>query len=214
MTAVGIFGGTFDPVHYGHLRAAVEAREKLALTDFRLLPAGRPPHRGETGASAAQRLAMLRLAVADCPELTVDDREARRTGFSYMADTLAEIRGEVGEAPLMLMIGQDAANELDGWHRWRSLFQLAHLVVMRRPDAHFRCRGELREMVEQRRVHDPSVLRDRPAGCVLSLEITQLDISATQIRTLFARRRSPRFLLPDGVIDYIHRNALYGADAK
>ena len=113
MPAVGIFGGTFDPVHFGHLRAAVEAREKLQLDDFRLLPAGSPPHRGYTVASARQRLEMLRLAVAGCEGLAVDDREVRRSRFSYMVDTLAEIRAEEGDVPLLLLIGQDAANALD-----------------------------------------------------------------------------------------------------
>ena len=209
MNAIGIFGGTFDPVHFGHLRAAVEAREKLAVADFRLLPAGRPPHRDAPGASPEQRLQMLRQAIAGCPDLQVDDREVRRSGYSYMADTLAEIRAEAGDVPLLLLIGQDAANALDTWHQWRRLFELAHLVVMRRPDAHFRCVGELRTEIERRRVHAPAGLHERPAGQVLSLEITQLDISSTDIRARLASDRSPRFLLPDQVLDYIRSQGLY-----
>lgn len=210
-TAVGLFGGTFDPVHFGHLRAAVEAREKLGLADFRLLPAGRPPHRSDTVASAEQRLEMLRLALDGCPDLRVDEREVRRAGYSYMVDTLEEIRGEAGEAPLLLMIGQDAANTLDRWHDWRRLFDLAHFVVMRRPDAHFNCSGELRRQIEERRVHEAALLLQNPAGRVLSLEITQLDISSTHIRSLLAAGRSARFLLPDRVIDYIGEQGLYRA---
>ena len=210
--AIGIFGGTFDPVHFGHLRAAVEAREKLGLDDFRLLPAGQPPHRSDTAANGAQRLAMLSLALGDCADLRVDDREVRRTGYSYMADTLAEIRSEAREAPLLLMIGQDAANALDTWHEWRRLFDLAHLVVMRRPDAHFNCQGELRAEVMRRRVREPARLLAAPAGLVLSLEITQLDISSTHIRGLLADGRSARFLLPDSVLDYIRERGLYRAD--
>ena len=210
-TAVGIFGGTFDPVHFGHLRAAVEAREKLGLADFRLLPAGLPPHRSDTVADGEQRLEMLRLALDGCTDLRVDDREIRRAGYSYMVDTLAEIRGEAGAAPLLLMIGQDAANALDRWHEWRRLFDLAHLVVMRRPDAHFNCRGELRKEIEERRVHEAAKLLRQPAGRVLSLEITQLDISSTRIRALLAAGRSARFLLPDRVIDYIRERGLYAA---
>jgi nicotinate-nucleotide adenylyltransferase len=199
-------------VHFGHLRAAVEAREKLGLDDFRLLPAGQPPHRSDTVADGAQRLDMLRLALADCADLRVDDREVRRAGFSYMADTLAEVRREAGEAPLLLLIGQDAANALDAWHEWRRLFGLAHLVVMRRPDAHFSCRGELRAEIERRRVREPARLLAAPAGLVLSLEITQLDISSTHIRGLLASGRSARFLLPDSVLDYIRERGLYLAD--
>jgi nicotinate-nucleotide adenylyltransferase len=208
--SIGIFGGTFDPVHYGHLRAATEARESLGLAELSLLPAGDPPHRSDTVATAHQRLDMLRLATGSCPELRVDDREVRRRGPSFMVDTLMEIRAEAGAVPLLLMIGQDAANALDSWHRWRELFNLAHLVVMRRPDAHFNCSGELRREIEQRRVEDPAGLQRSPAGSVLALHVTQLDISSTLIRGLFAAGRSPRFLMPDEVIEYIRERQLYG----
>jgi len=209
--AIGLFGGTFDPVHFGHLRAALEAREKLGVPDLRLLPAGDPPHRPDTVATAAQRLAMLELAVESCPGLGIDDRELRRPGPSFMVDTLAEIRSEAGSTPLLLLIGQDAANALDSWHRWRDLFDLAHLVVMRRPDAHFRCAGELLLQIGQRRVETPEELLHSPAGRVLPLEVTQLDISSTFIRRLLADGRSPRFLLPDPVLEYIEQQRLYGA---
>jgi nicotinate-nucleotide adenylyltransferase len=209
--ATGVLGGTFDPVHFGHLRAAVEAAEKLELDALRLLPAGTPPHRAQPVASAEQRLAMLRLAIAHCAGLQVDDREVRRPGSSFMVDTLLSIRSEIGTAPLLLLVGQDAANELDTWHRWRDLFDLAHLVVMRRPDAHFSCRDELADQIERRRIDQPGHLRDAPSGCVLSLEVTQLDISSTFIRESFAAGRSPRFLMPDDVIDYVRQQHLYGA---
>ena len=208
-SAVGVFGGTFDPVHYGHLRAAIEARERLGLDELSLLPAGDPPHRSDTVATARQRLDMLRLATASCPELRVDDREVRRSGPSYMVDTLMEIRAEAGDLPLLLMIGQDAANALDSWHRWRELFDLTHLVVMRRPDAHFDCGQELRREIGRRRVADPDQLRRSPAGTVLALQVTQLDISSTLIRKLFASGQSPRFLMPDDVIAYIVDRQLY-----
>jgi nicotinate-nucleotide adenylyltransferase len=211
-TVSGLLGGTFDPVHFGHLRAAVEAAEKLGLDDLRLLPAGLPPHRVHPVASAVQRLDMLRLAIAHCPGLQVDDREVRRPGPSFMVDTLETFRGETGDSPLLLLVGQDAANELDTWHRWRDLFDLAHLVVMRRPDAHFNCRAELSAQIERRRVDGPERLRDAAGGYVLSLEITQLDISSTFIRELFAAGRSPRFLMPDEVIDYVRQQRLYGAE--
>jgi len=209
--AIGLFGGTFDPIHFGHLRAALEAREKLGLSSLRLLPAGDPPHRSDTVATPAQRLAMLDLATASCPGLQVDDRELRRAGPSYMVDTLAEVRDEAGTAPVLLLIGQDAVNALDSWHRWRELFSLAHLVVMRRPEAHFRCTGELLQQIQQRRVTQPAELLKAPAGRVLPLEVTQLDISSTLIRHLLAEQHSPQFLLPDPVLDYIRRQQLYGA---
>ena len=209
--ATAVLGGAFDPVHFGHLRAAVEAAEKLGLDGLKLLPAGIPPHRAQPVASAMQRLDMLRLAIARCPGLQVDDREVRRPGSSFMVDTLEAIRSEIGDSPLMLLVGQDAANELDTWHRWQALFDLAHLVVMRRPDAHFSCRAELLAQIERRRVAEPERLRDAAGGFVLSLDITQLDISSTVIRGLFAAGRSPRFLMPDDVIEYVRRQRLYGA---
>jgi nicotinate-nucleotide adenylyltransferase len=207
--AIGIFGGTFDPVHFGHLRAATEAAEKLPLEQFRLLPAGSPPHRSSTFASAEHRLAMLSLATAAYPELVVDDREIRRCGESYMVDTLVEIRAEAGDSPLVLMVGQDAVNQLDSWHEWRRLFDLAHLVVMRRPGSRHHYSGELFEVLQPRMTEDPDFLTQSPAGMVLPLEVTQLEISSTGIRQLFKTGKSPRFLLPESVINYIYEHGLY-----
>jgi len=207
--AIGIFGGTFDPVHYGHLRAALEALESLKLRDFRLLPAGSPPHRANTFASAGHRLAMLKLALSRYPELQVDDREVRRVGSSFMVDTLKEIRAEEGEAPILLMIGQDAANVLDQWHEWHRLFDLAHLVIMRRPESKHIYSGALFEQVQPRLVNNPGRLLNSPAGSILPLEVTQLAISSTEIRRQIRTGLSPRFLLPDPVIDYILEYRLY-----
>lgn len=207
--AVGIFGGTFDPVHYGHLRAALEALEQLQIKDFRLLPAGSPPHRRSTFANATQRLAMLDLALANYPDLRVDDREVRREGASFMVDTLGEIRLEEGTAPVLLMIGQDAANGLDQWHQWRKLFDLAHLVILRRPDSKHDYSGTLFEQIQPRLVEQADLLHASPAGLVLPLEVTQLAISSTEIRRQIGAGLSPRFLLPDTVIDYMLANRLY-----
>jgi len=210
-SGVGVFGGTFDPVHYGHLRAAHEVREILGLTDFRLVPAGQPPHREAPQASASQRLEMLRRAIGPVSGFHVDDREIRRSGDSYMVDTLGELRAECGAAPIVLLVGQDAANQLDGWHRWQSLFELAHLAVMRRPGTAPGWRGELKRFMEQRLVLSPQSLRSRPAGRVLLLDVTQLAISSTDIRQQLRSGRSPRFLLPDSVLDYIREQRLYFA---
>jgi nicotinate-nucleotide adenylyltransferase len=208
---IGLFGGTFDPVHFGHLRAALEVQEMLNVDDFRLLPAGTPPHRAPPVASAGHRLAMLRLAVSGHPGMTVDDREMRRKGNSYMVDTLCEIRSECGDVPLLLLIGQDAANALDTWHEWKTLFSLAHLVVMRRPESLVSWSGELFETMQQCQVSDPERLRQQPAGLVLPLEVTQLAISSTGIRSRLYAGQSASFLLPDRVIDYIVQNRLYFA---
>ncbi|MGH8035607.1 MAG: nicotinate-nucleotide adenylyltransferase, partial [Lysobacterales bacterium] len=201
---IGIFGGTFDPVHFGHLRAADEARELLSLADFRLLPAGNPPHRSRTFAPAAHRLAMLRLALEGHTDLWADDREARRTGYSYMVDTLAEIRREEGDVPVLLIIGQDAANTLDSWHEWRKLFNLAHIVIMRRPESSHDYSGALLRQVQQRLITDPGHLRESSSGMVLPLELTQLAISSSHIRQQIGSGKSVRFLMPENVIHYIY----------
>lgn len=209
MSAVGIFGGTFDPVHYGHLRSALEVKERFELEDFRLLPAGTPPHRPPTVADAGHRLAMLERGASAYPGFRVDDREIRRKGYSYMVDTLAEIRREQSDTPLLLIIGQDAANALDGWHQWRRLFELTHLVVMRRPDSTVNYPETVLAEMQGRFAEEPSRLMESSAGLVYPLEITQLDISSTAIRQMLLSGRSPAFLMPNSVIDYIRRHGLY-----
>ncbi|GAB4167644.1 MAG: nicotinate-nucleotide adenylyltransferase [Wenzhouxiangellaceae bacterium] len=206
---IAIFGGTFDPVHYGHLRAASEAAEQLGVTDFRLLPAGQPPHRSGTWAEPWHRLAMLELALAPHADLSVDEREIRRQGPSFMVDTLAELRREAGDVPVLLCLGQDAANDLDRWHRWRELLAHAHLVVMTRPDARPEYRAELGDFIAARTVSDPQALLTRPAGGVCSINVTRLAISSTDIRAQLAAGRNPRFLLPSTVLAYIHKHGLY-----
>jgi len=207
--ALAVFGGTFDPVHYGHLRAAAEVAEQLKVRDFRLLPAGHPPHREGTWADAYHRLAMLELALAPYPDLTVDDREVRRSGPSFMVDTLASLRAEVGEAPVLLCLGQDAANGLNRWHRWRDLFELAHLVIMTRPRSRPRYPEDLGELFNRCRVRRTRDLMTLPAGRVRHVEITQLAISSTDIRRQLATGRDPRFLLPATVLAYIRKHGLY-----
>ncbi len=209
---LAIFGGTFDPVHFGHLRAAVEAKEILQLHSLSLLPAGNPPHRSGTFASAADRLAMLQLAVQDYPDLHVDAREVQRAGYSYMVDTLSEFRAEIGpERPLALLLGQDAVNQLDSWMQWRKLFGLAHIIVMRRPDAGHEYSAALLAEIQPRLSTQVQALQQQRSGLVLPVEVTQLAISSTDIRQRLQQRRSCRFLLPEAVNAYIRQNALYGA---
>ena len=209
MSAVALLGGTFDPVHNGHLRAALEVRERFGLAEIRLLPAGSPPHRSAPQASSGHRLAMLQRVAASHPGLRIDDREVRRPGYSYMVDTLAEIRAEAGSSPVLLAIGQDAANGLDRWHEWERLFGLAHLVVMCRPDSRADYSEALNDQLERRFRSDPLDLLEAPAGRICSIGITQLDISATTIREIIRAGRSPAFLVPAGVADYLHEHRLY-----
>ncbi len=209
--AVAIFGGTFDPVHYGHLRAAAEIAERLKVSDFRLVPAGQPPHRSGTWAEAFHRLAMLELAVAPYSDLHVDAREVLRSGPSFMVDTLESVRAEVSEVPLLLCVGQDAANHLERWERWERLLDLAHLVVMTRPNSQPDYSDKLGEMMSQRRVERARELMKSPAGLVCHVEVTQLSISSTDIRYQLGKGWNPRFLLPATVLSYIRKYGLYTA---
>ena len=207
---VGILGGTFDPIHYGHLRPALELLQTLELAEVRFVPCRIPAHRGTPLVTAEQRLALVRLAIAGQPGFVADNRELRREGTSYMFDTLTSLREELGdETPLVLIVGADAFRDLPTWHRWRELTGLAHIVVMQRPGAAQSLPSTLAEFVTPRVAHDPAALRQKPAGGVLFQAVTQLDISATQIRALLARGQSPRYLLPDPVLAFIHDRALY-----
>ncbi len=209
--AVAVFGGTFDPVHYGHLRAAAEVAEQLGVSDFRLLPAGQPPHRDGTWAASRHRLAMLELALAPHADLSVDEREVQRRGPSYMTETLDSIRAESGGLPVLLCLGQDAANELHRWHDWQRLPELAHLVVMTRPDSRPSYPEAVARCFEGRFVDKPAKLMDRPAGGICNVNVTRLAISSTDIRNQLREGRNPRFLLPSTVLAYIRKHALYAS---
>lgn len=206
---IGILGGTFDPIHYGHLRPALELLGTLGLAEVRFVPCRIPAHRSAPRVTADRRLALVRLATADQPGFVADDRELRRDGPSYMFDTLFSLREDFGETPLCLIVGTDAFRDLHTWHRWRELTGLAHIVVMRRPGALQPLPPVLEEFIAPRVIHDPFALRWKPAGGILFQPVTQLNISATQIRALLVRGQSPRYLLPDAVLAAIDDWALY-----
>lgn len=212
---VGIFGGTFDPVHIGHLRTSVELRKVLGLAEMRLIPSANPPHRAAI-TSAEHRLAMLQLALNSNsgstaePGLVADDRELRREGPSYTVDTLAEIRAEIGtDTPLYLCIGMDALIHLNQWHRWEELADLAHIVTVARPGWHLPKSGKVLEFVRAHRATSADQLQEAPAGKILIMAMTLLPVSATGIRQALQRGESIRYLVPDQVIDYIRQHQLY-----
>ena len=212
MGPLALLGGTFDPVHYAHLRCADEARVKLGLESLYLLPAGVPPHRASPQASKAQRLKMLQLALAEFPQLQIDTRELDRDGPSYMVDTLQELRDESPQRPLLLLIGQDAANDLDRWHRWQDLFELAHIVIMTRPGQRPAYRSELEQKIDRRLHADVHSMLNSTAGGVLVLQVIAIDVCATTIKTMIGLGRSPRGMLPGPVLDYINEEGLYQSD--
>ena len=212
---VGLLGGTFDPIHNGHLRLAQEALEQCDLAGVRIIPAGTPPHRDGPHATAEQRLEMARLALRHNAALLLDDREIRRGGPSYTVDTLRSLRAELGdEQPLCLLLGGDAFLQFDTWHEWKQLFALAHIVVMQRngrplgnaiEQADAALLGEYRA----RLAPAPRALHEAPAGAVVVLDMPTLEISATAIRSHCAQGHSPRYLVPDAVLDYIQSHHLY-----
>ena len=197
---LALLGGTFDPIHNAHLRVAWEAAEFLDA-DVRLLPASVPPHREQPVASARQRAALVQAALVGQACLLLDPRELQRDGPSYTIDTLLEIRAEIGpERSLVLLVGADAFAGLPSWHRWRELFEYAHIGVLTRPghDASV-LPTELRTKIASRRAANPHSLREAPAGRVLPIPVTPLEISASQVRALLAAGREPRFLVPDAL---------------
>lgn len=200
MRPLAVFGGTFDPIHLGHLSVAWEAAELLDA-EVRLMPAGIPPHRPPPIAAAAQRVAMLRAALHGQSRLTLDTRELDRSGPSYTVDTLHELRAEQGDRPLVLLLGADAFAGLPGWHRWRELFEVAHVGVLSRPDVVSTLPETLECEVAARRIAGPDGLRRLPAGKLVELAVTPLVISATRIRELLGAGRDPRYLLPAGLFD-------------
>lgn len=198
---IGMLGGTFDPVHLGHLRSALELREGLGLDQVRMIPAKMPPLRGEPWVSPEMRLALLRLGIGDTPGLVADPRELERDGPSFSADTLASLREESGgEARLVMALGHDAFLRLASWHAPERLFEFAHVVVIDRPDHEAPLPPALEELVRGREVADAETLMEQPAGGLLRLALpTRMAISATAVRHRLAERRSVRYLLPEAV---------------
>lgn len=214
-TALGVFGGTFDPVHYGHLRAADEALDALGLHEVRMIPARDPPHRGAPGATAGQRVDMLRLALAEFPRLRLDTREIERTGKSYTFDTLAELRAEAPQRPLVLVTGVDAFAGLPTWHRWREIPSLAHIAVVTRPGTRVEdaLQGPLAQLWNSRYSDDVAALEKAPAGAIFAVSVSPQPISATALRAALAEGANGiarvRGLLPAAVLTYIDQHALY-----
>ena len=205
---LGFLGGAFDPIHIGHLRGAMAVRETLDLERVDLIPAAQSPLKDQASVDAVHRLAMLERAVAGLPDIAVDARELDRPGPSYTADTLEDLRFEHGaERPLVWIIGADILASLPQWSRWRELLDFAHLVVMGRPDAEPHL-SEVSAWLEENKI-DKAGLLSQPSGGVFMLAQPLLDISSSDIRAMMAEGRDPRFLLPDGVMEYISDHALF-----
>lgn len=217
LAPIGIFGGTFDPIHYGHLRLIEEAREALALAQVMLIPSGQPPHRTAPQTAAVDRLAMVRLATAGNASIVVDAAEVESATPSFTVLTLERLRANLGSAlPLVLLLGADAFAGLPTWYRWRELFKLAHIAVASRP-GHPPHAGRFPDPLSQPLAAECSTrfcdhadhLQTAASGRVLPFDMTALAISASLIRARLAAGRSARYLLPDSVVDYIRCHSLY-----
>ncbi len=205
--AIGILGGTFDPVHFGHLRTGLDVVEQLGLAQLRLMPCAIPPHRIEPVASASERRLMLELAIKNHPKLVVDDRELSREGPSYTVDTLLSLREDYPDNPLFVLMGTDAFCSLPTWSRWQQILELAHIVVMQRADETLQMSAELADCYQQHQAKagDESL----SAGKIWSIPVTQMAISATMIRDALSQQRDVRYLLPDAVIALIEQLHFY-----
>lgn len=206
---IGIFGGMFDPVHFGHLRPALEVLENLQLDKLHFVPCAQPPHRAAAVTSAALRCELLQAAINDQPGFVLDKREIQRDGPSYTIDTLIAFRDEYPQAPLCLLLGMDAFLRLPQWHRWQELLDYAHLVVMHRPDVEMVMDEPLTALCKTARVNTKKALSDSRAGCIYFQAVTQIDLSSTAIRDFVSRNKSLRYLMPEAVRQIIDNKQLY-----
>lgn len=217
---IGLSGGTFNPIHFGHLRMAQELAESLHLNHVRFIPAASPPHKATPEVSAAHRSTMAGLAIAGNPLFSLDQREMSRTGASYTIDTLLSLRAELGEdASLVLLLGSDAFTQFNTWHRWQEIIQLCHIALAQRPGtsntkpANSPYADGLPKVLETLLLNHYSEngadLHSCAAGFITMQQVTALDISSTAIRETLQQKRSARYLMPDNVIDYIQRHQLY-----
>lgn len=209
MSAIGIFGGTFNPVHFGHLRSALELKQALNLETVRMIPCSNPPHRERPTISAEHRFNMLKLALDDAGAegLIADDRELKRSELSFTVDTLLSLRDDFPEKSQVLFVGIDAFAGFAQWHRWEAILALANLVVITRPGAELT--DEATHLLDEREVESLSELADNAVGRIVQKRLTQLDISSTAIRHCIEQQQDPDFLLPAVVMRYIREHKLY-----
>lgn len=209
MNPLGVFGGTFDPIHFGHLRPALELKEALGLEEVRFVPCRVPPHRAQPVAPAEVRARMVSLAIEGVSGFRLDRRELGRSGPSYTLDTLAELRKEYPNRQLVLLMGADAFLGLPGWHRWRELLELAHIAVAHRPGWSLQGAEGLNELADGRLAAEPTALTVAPSGRIVLVEVTQLEISATAVRAAAAAGNDVRFLVPEVVREFIEKSGCY-----
>jgi nicotinate-nucleotide adenylyltransferase len=214
---IGIYGGTFDPIHYGHLRPNLELCELLGLDHVRFIPAYLPPHKDKPQTSVEHRLEMVALAISKEERFVLDDREIKRGGASYTIDTLKSLRQDYPDSPLCLLMGMDAFSGIDSWYHWQELLNYAHIIVSQRPETDFDVQARWPERIQafyQSHKADRETIGQSLCGKIRLEAVTQLSISATNIRRRLKNNQSVRFLMPEPVINLIKYNNLYTESAK
>lgn len=206
---IGIYGGTFDPVHFGHLRTALDVMQGIDLHQVRFIPLHRAVHREQPGVTGDLRRQMLAAAIHDQPGFLLDERELQRRGESYTVDTLTSLRMELGDRPICLLVGGDAFSQFLTWRQPLEILDLTHVVVMQRPGHGELVDPALKKLLSDRGTSEVDRLKMQPAGHIYFQPVTQLEISSTHIRQLLASGQSPRYLLPDPVIELISAHQLY-----
>jgi nicotinate-nucleotide adenylyltransferase len=207
---VGILGGSFDPVHFGHLRLALECLQQADLGKVIFIPLNSPPHRRPLQASTEQRLHMLELAILGAANFEVSDMEIQRKGITYTIDTLKQLRGSMDRQSLCLILGMDAFQEFDNWKGWQTIPDYAHLIIVDRPDAAEEIRKEtIKAFLESRLAFKKEELHNSPSGKVFRLNVPLLDISSSRIRDQLHAEASAMYLLPDKVLEFINKERIY-----
>lgn len=209
MGPIGVFGGTFDPIHLGHLRTAYELLNEFTLAEVRFVPCRLPHHDKAPSASAELRLQMVRAAIAAEPGFRVDERELRRDGVSYSVDTLESLRADFPDRTLVLLIGLDAFLAFTSWHRWQDIMQLAHIIVARRPGSEISDAGPVGPLLDRCGTLDAADLHRVPAGKIFIHTVTQLEIASSTIRAMVGRGGDPRFLVTESVRQIIEKSGCY-----
>ncbi len=206
---IGILGGTFDPIHFGHLRTALDVMQGVGLEQIRFIPLHGAVHRDQPETPSSLRLQMVQTAIEDQPGFIADDRELKRQGDSYTVDTLASLHGDFPAETLCLLMGMDAFNGFASWRQPEKILSLAHLIVMQRPGEAVCQESEISSLLAARKAQCPADLKAQNSGRILIQQVTQLEISSTRIRTIIAAGESPRYLLPTPVLALIRENRLY-----
>jgi len=210
MRSIGVLGGTFDPIHNGHIHLALEVHNKLKLHTIKLIPANIPPHRSTPFASANDRKKMVELAILNQKNLSIDLREIENKNISYTVNTLISLRTEFPNDALFLIVGEDVFNMIDTWKNWQSILNYAHIIVGKRPSEHKKnISNELKVWRDTNKINDIKILKMTQSGHIFYINTPIVEISSSMIRKYFSERKTIDEYLPSNIISYIKKNNLY-----